>query len=362
MVASVIKAKLLGSLAFLIYRTGLIKAINYFVATHTLARNSHGQLCLPYIKKRQSWVFHILIYHRINDDYDPFFPGTPVSVFEKQMEYLADDFNVCDLADLVERIDADDVPKKTVVVTFDDGYRDNFLNAYPILRKYSIPTTIFLATDAIGSNKILWHDRVFSAFRETKMPLLKGFLGAERYPLTCVAEKLAAQAEILKRLWRMTEQERFPVVECLRKELGVADDGKQSDVMLSWEDVITMHKNGISFGSHSVTHPALATLSTNRMREELAVSKRTIEEKLQTRVTAFAYPRGSVGDFNERTKLLLKETGYRCAVTTRFGLNVPGCDRYELRRGTPWEHDPYRFALKLSWYRFAATEQADRIG
>ena len=91
------------------------------------------------------------------------------------MEYLVTNFNVCSLEEIVERMEYNDVQENSVVITIDDGYRDNYLHAYPILKKYSIPATIFLATNPISDRTILWHDKVFSAFRETKITYIRRF-------------------------------------------------------------------------------------------------------------------------------------------------------------------------------------------
>ena len=123
--------------------------------------------------------------------------------------------------------------------------------------------------------------------------------------------------------------------------------------MLTWDHVRIMHENDISFGSHTVTHPILSRVPISRARTELCISKRVIEEKLGCPVKTFAYPNGKEEDFNETTKLLLKEAGYICALTTIFGTNECNQDLFALRRGQPWEKDLPTFAVKLQWYKFA---------
>jgi peptidoglycan/xylan/chitin deacetylase (PgdA/CDA1 family) len=124
--------------------------------------------------------------------------------------------------------------------------------------------------------------------------------------------------------------------------------------MLTWDDVKLMHRHGISFGSHSVTHPILSRLTFGKARSEIQDSKRAIEEKLSSPVKTFAYPGGKKEDFNEATKAALIEAGYVCALTAIFGTNGVDQDRMELRRGTPWEEYLPTFATKLYWYRFCS--------
>jgi peptidoglycan/xylan/chitin deacetylase (PgdA/CDA1 family) len=122
--------------------------------------------------------------------------------------------------------------------------------------------------------------------------------------------------------------------------------------MMSWEDAEAMLRGGISFGSHTASHPALSRLSADQSRVEILKSKKAIEERLNIPVRSFAYPRGRREDFSERVKEQLKEAGYICALTTLFGSNDAGRDLFELKRGGPWEEYLPLFALKLSWQKF----------
>lgn len=275
-----------------------------------------------------------------------------IEVFSKQMECLASHFNICSLEDIVERLKIKDVPDNAVVITFDDGYRDIYLNAFPILKRLSIPATIFLATGSIDSRKILWYDKVFSAFRETQEPFLEGYgNNAKRYTLGTLEEKLVAQEEVLLFLRSISDSEKSFWINLLIEKLRVEDRKEAPDLMLTWEDVQVMYKSGISFGAHTVTHPILSRISNDKARAEIYESKEIIEEKLGTTVKTFAYPNGGKEDFNEVTKKILKDAGYTCAVTTIFGTNGVDQDLFELRRGGQWEEYIPSFALKLNWYK-----------
>jgi peptidoglycan/xylan/chitin deacetylase (PgdA/CDA1 family) len=327
--------------------------MNYFINNFQPCVNEDGRLIFPFIKRRQAKNIQILIYHRVNDDNDPFFPALPVDIFARQMEYLASFFNICSLEDAIERIKYRDVPDNTVVVTFDDGYADNYVNAFPILQKLSIPATIFLTTDAIGSGKVLWHDRVFSAFRHTHMNFLEGIgHNSTRYPLKTIEEKIIAQRHTLRFLWSLTNHERLLWINRLVDRLNVEDRKEMPDLMLTWDKVKIMYDGGMSFGSHTITHPILSRLSFDEAMAEIYGSKRIIEASLGTSVKTFAYPNGKYLDFNETTKEILKESGYICGLTTIFGVNEINQDLFELRRATPWDHNIHIFALRLRYYKF----------
>lgn len=339
----------------LFWLTGAATLMQKLANRYLIRKCRAGSLVLPLLRTRASRTVQILVYHRVNDEGDPFFPATSIADFRRQMAFIAENYRVYSLEDATESIQTDEIPEDAIVITFDDGYRDNFQNAFPILREFSIPATVFLATDAVRPGKRLWHDDVFSAFRNTKALWLKGLPDKRSvFSLQTLADKLQAQRHILQLLWSLTVDERENRVEQLLDSLNVKRCDDQT-LMLSWEEIQVMHAHGICFGSHTVTHPILSTLPEARLLLEIIESKRVIEEQLTNRISTFAYPVGRAQDFDARTKAILKEHGYRSAVTTIFGVNEPGDDLFALRRMTPWERDLPSFATKLAWYRFAAS-------
>jgi len=347
------KKSLLKLVAFGLLYSSVLRLMNPFINIFQLQKNPEGAPAFPFIQKRRSRNFQILSYHRVNNDRDPFFRAVSVDVFEKQMEYLVSHFHVCSLEEAVERMKSKDIPDNTIVITLDDGYKDNYLNAFPIFKKLSMPATIFLATDSIGSGRILWHDRVFSAFRQTKEHFLAWYeSNSKGYPLRTLQEKLFAQKEVLKFLRSLDDDKRLFWIDHLVEKLKVEDRKEVPDLMLTWDEVKLMHNYGISFGSHTVTHPILSRLSVDKAQEEIEKSKKSIEEKLGAPVKTFAYPNGSKEDFNRVTKNLLKEAGYICAVTTVFGTNESDQDLFELRREWIWGDYLPGFAMRLNWYKF----------
>lgn len=344
---------ILRYIASVVLRGRLWRVVSWFSGRFQARLNRQGTIVFPFVKRRRKRNCQILTYHRINDEGDSFFPGIPVKLFEQQMRVLADHFTVCTLDDLIERIKYDDLPESAVAVTFDDGYRDNYTNAFPILRRYSLPATVFLATDAIGTGRQLWHDEVFTAFRETRVAELTGFgLANTKLPLTSLATKLEAQTEILKHLWSLDSTARQMAIRQVRKVLDVERCGPEvARVMLSWEEVCEMYRHGIQFGAHTVSHPPLSRLQVEDARQEIRRSKSTIENVLNATVNTFAYPSGRRGDFTATTKALVEEAGFDCAVTTIFGNNEPGADLYEMRRIAPWDKHAETFRLRLSYYK-----------
>ena len=337
-------------------RTRLSRFVSRFSDSFQLKKDYRSRVTFPFIKTRRNRNCQILAYHRVNDDEDMFFPGIPVKRFERHMKFLAEHFTVCSLKELVQRMKDDDLPENAIAVTFDDGYRDNYLNAFPILQRFSIPATIFLATGVIGSGKALWHDRVFAAFRQTRVPELTGLVpGSTRLCLTSLKAKLEAQRQVLEHLWSLDGDERELVIVRLRDRLDVAEtESDTCRLMLSWEEVSEMNADGIQFGAHTVTHPILSRLRAEDARQEVCASKRTIEEVLNTTVTSFAYPVGRSGDFNATTKAIVEEAGFCWGVTMIFGNNQVETDLYEMRRIAAWNEDSGTFGLRLNYYKFCS--------
>jgi peptidoglycan/xylan/chitin deacetylase (PgdA/CDA1 family) len=339
----------------ILYYSRALKLLDLFSAHFQPKKKSEGKIVFAFVQRKKGRNLHILVYHRVNDDGDLLFPAVPTAQFARQMEYLSAHCFPCSLEEAVERLARNDLPDKAVVVTFDDGYRDNYVHAFSILQRYGIPATIFLATGAIGSGKMIWHDRVFRAFRKTKVAALEGLPGIEnKPPVRTLEERRVAQARVLQLLWELTDEERIDRIDRLEERLAIEDKETSAGLMLEWNEVLAMAQNGISFGSHTISHPILSNLPVHRLREEIEESKKVIESRIKRSVTGFAYPVGRKQDFNDRVKAIVREAGYQCAVTTIFGVNEATQDPLELRRGTPWETDISSFAAKLSWYKFVA--------
>lgn len=346
-----------------ILRTGVVyfaatgggaKLIDWFVANFHVKKNDRGNCISPFIRRRRAPSCQILAYHRVNDENDCFFPAISTRHFAGQMEILADRFTVCSLDRIVEGIQSGDLPANAIAVTFDDGYRDNYVNAFPILSQYSIPATIFLATGAIDGD-ILWHDRLFSLFRKTKVGHMDGFDSRlDKLPLITVEEKLEAQRRVLDMLWSMNDQERKASIQRLSRCLNVSADSEFDGLMMTWGEVVEMHRNGIDFGAHTVNHPILSRLPESSAAREITDSVKTIENKLGTQVRSFAYPVGRKIDFDFTTKILVREAGPGCGVSMILGNNEAGADLYELRRIAPWGESAEAFALRLNYHRFAS--------
>lgn len=278
----------------------------------------------------------ILAYHRVDRPTNHPWSLTAVTPenFELEMRYLRRRYHVISLNELSDALnDSKTLPPNAAVVTFDDGYKDNYIHAYPILKKYDIPATVFLTTGHIGTGDLFWLDKVRHIIWNTGLATLElGELGI--YHLTSEESRRGAAYTINARLKTLLVKDRDEFIERLSKLSGVdipPDLGKE--LILSWDEVREMSRNGIDFGAHTVSHPILSKLPLETARKEILDSKRHIETEINREVTTFCYPNGEPGDFNTDIEEILKSNGFKCAVTFMPGAFVsPASQLYRLPR------------------------------
>jgi peptidoglycan/xylan/chitin deacetylase (PgdA/CDA1 family) len=317
---------------------------------YDLTVSSNGRWPGFALRKRQRPSARILYYHRVNDDNDAFSPAISTALFEAEMRYVRRHYRVVGLAELLRWLGGD-ATEPVLAITFDDGYGDNYRNAFPILQRYGLPATIFLTTGSMDSGAPLWFEELALAVKKTPRESIDLKTDPERRIwLRTLAERLDGNAEIFSVLRRLPDPERLRLLSDVLRQLNVATDEAQRWKMLTWEEARLMSANGIVFGGHTVNHPFLSRLDSDGIRREVSECKRRIEEELQFPVDYFAYPNGREEDFGLTNKALIEEAGYRAAVTTIWGVNHSSTDPFELRRGGPWEDSPAMFAYKLDWY------------
>ena len=332
---------------------GFLRALLSVVERWELKTGADQRPIFPFVRKQRNRKFEILRYHRVNDENDPIFGAVPVKMFQEQMEILAKYYNVLPLEELVERTLHRDIPPAAVAITFDDGYRDNYENSFPILKRLGLPATIFLATGPLESGAPLWHDLVFEAFRITNAEFVS--VDGKNYPLRTAAQKGTALFAFREYLRMYDYRSWGNHIEQLIAGLGVLPGSTSNRAQkLSWGEIEEMSKNDITFGAHTVTHPILTRMSLAEATEEIKASKEAIEEKLKSPIRVFAYPNGRQDDFNESIKKVLREAGFLCAATILWGTNSIDTDPFELRRIGIWETDANTYALKLGWYKFVS--------
>lgn len=303
----------------------------------------------------------VLNYHRItsldDDGFDTFKPNVSASPedFERQMDYAARWFNVISTRDLVGWLDGGaPLPPHAALITFDDGYLDNYTFAYPILRKHNFPAIIFLTTNHIESDLPFYWDLAAYCLHHTRKDHVVLPDGTRR-EWTSRAEAERVGATLIEQAKSLTEDEKRAWMSRLPDALDVSiPAGFFRNLMLSWGQVREMRRNGIEFGGHTMNHPILTRVPLEKAKEEIVGSKARVEQELGEKILGFAYPNGLTGDFNAEIERAVAEAGYGAAFTL---LNGPSPnaevkrDRFAIRRVfISHKHTLPQFAALVSWF------------
>jgi peptidoglycan/xylan/chitin deacetylase (PgdA/CDA1 family) len=241
------------------------------------------------------------------------------------------------------------LPAKTVVVTFDDGYVDNYELALPVLNHYGIPATFYVTAGHIDSAAAPWYMRLRHAFmRTTKRSWSWPERPADIIPLTTALERRAAFAYATRRCVRLKTRSRECLVVRIEQELGTTTGLRGSDYLMSWPQLRSLVSQGHTVGSHTLTHPNMALLDPEDCGSELTGSKKILDERLPLPVRHFSYPNPALSpEWNHGTTALTRRAGYETAVINTQGNIGTTVDRFALKRLSVPE-DPREFESKLS--------------
>jgi glycosyltransferase involved in cell wall biosynthesis/peptidoglycan/xylan/chitin deacetylase (PgdA/CDA1 family) len=258
----------------------------------------------------------------------------PEEEFDRQLQYLAENFEVVAMSEAARRL-AEGRPfeRPTACITFDDGYKNNFTLAAPILCRRGLPATFYLATGFIGTDEILWMPRLEHALASTRRPRLNlSDYGLGVYSLGRGAAE--SFVRLLSTLYRMPRRRRNRILAAVVERL---DPNPNADLscfeMMSWNDVAAMESMGLfEFGGHTVSHQIVRPLDDEELEMEIGRSIREVAAHVRRPPTTFAYPNGTQDDFDERAKEVLRRHGVEAAVSTIEGVNSSKSDRYALRR------------------------------
>jgi len=237
------------------------------------------------------------------------------SVFERQMRALARRYPVVPLADVVTALVESKPLNKSIVLTFDDGYRNNARHAAPILQRLGLPYTIFVATaymeaaDWLPLNEIYWRWSLGELSTEQMAALRQRVRGCP---------------------WEEVREE----IEALRQKPASAPraGAEEGFAMLSWDEIRSLASNGADFGSHTHTHCNMAAESPSQQRTQLLTSKKALEDHLGRRIPLFTYPYGHEEHMSQSSRQSVIDAGFDCAISTNYGLITKQTDRFCLPR------------------------------
>lgn len=285
----------------------------------------------------------ILAYHRVIptdalDSYplDPELISATPTQFEWQMRYLREHLNPVSLTKVIAHLDAGNpLPQSAVAVTFDDGFADTYRYAFPILKRYRIPATIFVSTGYVDSQEPFWFElAAYLVYRVSPGALQvhdgRTFPNGESHN-----ERTASLRQLQGILKDLPNFERVALIDRWTRAFSarIAHDTTFHSLPISWQQIHDMASCGIEFGSHTVTHPNLTRLPDQELFQELSESKRSLETHLQRPIESLAYPIGTLSAFDQRVTSATERTGFKLGVTYLSGANLmKQFSRFELHR------------------------------
>ncbi|MBN2018003.1 MAG: polysaccharide deacetylase family protein [Candidatus Cloacimonetes bacterium] len=265
----------------------------------------------------------IIMYHNFYDENHKKHTnvGLDISCFEKQLQYLRTYYNPISLHELVNYIQNEvPIPENAAVLTFDDGYMNNYTLAFPLLEKYQIPATIFMTMDFIYNSLWIWVNALEYIISKASIKHFSISI-PDRGLVTFTIENEEEKAKVYKQLKEMLKEFHPSMIDNIISELK-----KNLNVKIGYNEVINyqmldestikkMSSPLVDFGSHTLSHPILTRLNTEEVIHEIKDSKEILERILGEEVEYFCYPNG---DYNEEIVAIVKEH-YKAALSTDSG-------------------------------------------
>jgi len=259
----------------------------------------------------------VLCYHRVTGPGRKFqYLGVPRDVFEKQVLFLKRHFRIIPLKEAAGCLKGKGLDEPMLALTFDDGYRDNYLHAFPILKRHGVTATFFVPAGYIGTNERFWWDVVADIIVNSEV-------------LKTDLDSRARMIDGVNTLLQLTQPaERTLEIEKLKIKFGYKETGAAEREIMSREEIKEISAYGFDFGSHTMTHANVTLLGEEALKKEILGSKQVLQEILGKEICGFAYPHGF---YNEEAKRAVRECGYSYARTMVSGSNHGDEDVFALK-------------------------------
>ena len=294
----------------------------------------------------------VLNYHRIGDpeqtDLDPGVFAATADGFREQVRRIRRRLPIVGVEEAVAFVQGRDTGRGTrVLLTFDDGYLDNFEIAFPVLKAEGATAVFFLVTESVGSSNVQWWDQI---------AWLLGQARRRRFRLETVAveidldrDGLPASRERMLALYKAAGAAKAAQLLAELRDAADAPPLHTQRFFLDWDEAREMVRAGMDIGSHTCSHPVLANLPPDEQLRELTESKAMLEERLGSSVCSLAYPVGIPEAFSAETKTAAREAGYDLAFSFYGGFNpYGGTDPFNVRRHAVSSFDLHRFRFQVA--------------
>lgn len=290
-------------------------------------------------------IIRNFLFHRVSEENDALWPPMKPALFAATIRQLTSQFEVVSLESYLTDPGAYAKRKKMATVLFDDGYRDNIEYAAPLLKEYNCPASFYVVTDCINRNIPTWTYIVDHIFQQTKKEKLE--LGFDFVPeaFKLVTLNDISTKEIKPWMKKLSNTQRVNVMSCIQEQCD--DVQVANNKMMNWNDIHQLAKAGFVIGSHSHTHPMLASLENEtEIAEELGTSFKILTQELGKAPLSISYP---IGSYDERVTRIAREQGYRygLAVKQQF-YNTTTDDSWTIPRVELYQEPWWKVRLRIN--------------
>jgi peptidoglycan/xylan/chitin deacetylase (PgdA/CDA1 family) len=306
-------------LRFLVENKTLKKSVLKFI------ESVNGFAAFRWLNRRRALV---LTYHRFSETEHP--GRVSRQQLQKHLEFLTANYRVLPLWEIVDCLAKNkSLPENAAAITVDDGYADFYDIAFPVLKSFRAPATLFIITNFLDRKSWLWTDKARYLVENTEIESFTADFGGQKFDSQV---NRATAAKINEWLKKLPDEEKEARLGDLQKIFAVdlPELPPENFAAIDWRQAREMGESGVGIESHTVSHPILTNVSDERLQFELRQSKARLQEVLGRAGELFCYPNGG---FDRRVKTAAKSAGYRAAVTTNLGFNdAASADLFELRR------------------------------
>ena len=278
-----------------------------------------SKLLLNIFWKKRPKGLYCFNFHRIGDwkvtPFDPCVYSCDESKFEQHVKFIQQNFRIVSIKEVCNIIENNvEITEHLALITFDDGYIDNYQLAYPILKKYNISATFFITTSLTGGLDIPWWDEM--AWHIKQLPKMD--LRLQGWPKHVSINKSVSKKDI-RQVLRYVKQSHQKVEQQLNELRLISkleyDEDNKSRLFMSWSELDEMQQNGMEIGAHSHSHEIFSKLEESELQYELSHSKALIEKNLNTKVRALSYPVGNMDTYDKNMFDEISQQGYKLAFT-----------------------------------------------
>jgi peptidoglycan/xylan/chitin deacetylase (PgdA/CDA1 family) len=300
----------------------------------------------------------ILMYHRVVDVRSSIYDiNISPDNFYRHMQHIQRKYRPMRLEDAASALESNSLPRKGVVVTFDDGYIDNYTNAYPILEQFQIPATIFVTSGYVSSNCEYWWEKLeYLLLNSSSLPdefkiSINGVDIDIRLPTANQEQRILTYKRVHTFLKSLRPECRSKILAHFTEYAGLGDVIRQDYRSMDSDEIVNLSRSGlIDIGAHTKNHPVLSALSEEEQYDEIVGSKAALESIIGKPVNSLAYPYGTAEDFIPQTLEIARQAGFKAACTTIRGILTKGIDPMALPRHGVGDWDLATFERNLDSY------------